>query len=62
VATKGPIALRSAKASVLNAEELTLSESLVEERALFYALFDTDDQTEGMNAFAEKRKPNFTGT
>ncbi len=62
VATKGPIALRAAKASILNAEELTLSESLKEERALFYALFDTDDQTEGMNAFAEKRKPNFTGT
>jgi enoyl-CoA hydratase len=62
VAAKGPIALRSAKASVLNAEELPLSASLTEERALFYALFDTDDQTEGMTAFAEKRPPNFTGT
>jgi len=62
VAAKGPIALRSAKASVLNAEELPLSASLSEERALFYALFDTNDQTEGMVAFAEKRKPNFTGT
>jgi enoyl-CoA hydratase len=62
VASKGPIALRSAKASVLNAEELPLSSSLAEERALFYALFDTNDQTEGMTAFAEKRPPNFTGT
>ena len=62
VASKGPIALCSAKASILNAEELPLSESLVEERKLFYALFDTNDQTEGMIAFAEKRPPNFTGT
>jgi enoyl-CoA hydratase len=62
VAAKGPIALRSAKTSVLNAEELPLSASLAEERALFYALFDTNDQTEGMTAFAEKRPPNFTGT
>jgi enoyl-CoA hydratase len=62
VATKGPIALRAAKNSVLNAEELPLSASLSEERALFYALFDTNDQTEGMTAFTEKRPPNFTGT
>ena len=55
-------ALRAAKASVLNAEELPLSDSLAKERALFYELFDTNDQTEGMTAFAEKRRPNFTGT
>jgi enoyl-CoA hydratase len=62
VATKGPIALRAAKASVLNSQEMSLSPALSEERALFYSLFDTNDQTEGMNAFSEKRKPNFTGT
>ena len=62
VASKGPIALRAAKASVLNASEQHLSEGLVEERSLFYELFDTNDQTEGMTAFVEKRKPNFTGT
>ena len=62
VASKGPIALRSAKKSVLNAEEISLSDALVEERALFYDLFETNDQTEGMTAFTEKRKPNFTGT
>jgi enoyl-CoA hydratase len=62
VAAKGPIALRAAKKSVLNAEELPLSASLSEERALFYALFDTNDQTEGMTAFTEKRSPKFTGT
>ncbi len=62
VATKGPIALRAAKASVLNAEEMNLSDGLSEERQLFYSLFDTNDQTEGMTAFIEKRNPNFSGT
>ena len=38
------------------------SEGLTEERTLFYSLFDTNDQTEGMTAFIEKRKPNFSGT
>jgi len=62
VAMKGPIALRAAKASVLNANEEHLSKGLQEERALFYTLFDTNDQTEGMTAFVEKRRPNFSGT
>jgi len=62
VASKGPIALRAAKASVLNANEMQLSKGLTEERTLFYSLFDTNDQTEGMKAFIEKRKPNFSGT
>jgi len=29
------------------------------ERRLFHSMFATDDQKEGMAAFAEKRKPNF---
>ena len=62
VATKGPIALRAAKASVLNAEEMNLSDGLSEERQLFYSLFDTNDQTEGMTAFIEKRNPNWVET
>jgi len=62
VASKGPIAIRVAKASVLNANEMLLSKGLTEERALFYSLFDTNDQTEGMTAFIEKRTPNFSGT
>lgn len=61
VASKGPVALRAAKQSVLNANEAPLSSGLIEERQLFYSLFDTDDQVEGMTAFLEKRSPNFTG-
>ncbi|HCA39527.1 MAG: enoyl-CoA hydratase-related protein [Phycisphaerales bacterium] len=58
---KTPISLQNAKESVLNASERHLSDGLVRERELFYMLFDTDDQTEGMKAFMEKQRPRFTG-
>ena len=48
------------KEAVNRAFETTLSEGLRFERRLFHALFATDDQKEGMAAFAEKRKPSFT--
>ena len=37
----------------------TLSEGLLFERRNFQALFATEDQKEGMNAFLEKREPQF---
>ena len=61
MAAKGPIALRLAKEAVLKAFETTLSEGLEYERKLFYMLFATEDQKEGMRAFVEKRKPDFKG-
>ncbi len=61
IAAKAPISLRHAKESVLNAEEKPLNDALGRERELFYMLFDTEDQTEGMTAFLEKRRPSFTG-
>ncbi len=61
MAKKGPIALRLAKDAVLKAFETTLSEGLEYERKLFYMLFATDDQKEGMRAFVAKRKPKFKG-
>ena len=42
------------------ADELTLAEGLRLERRLFQSLFATADQKEGMAAFVEKRKPDFT--
>ena len=61
MAAKPAVALRYAKESVLKADELSLSQGLEYERKLFYMLFDTKDQKEGMSAFIEKRKPSFTG-
>ena len=48
-----------AKESVNRAFETTLSEGVRFERRLFHSLFATEDQKEGMAAFAEKRKPEF---
>lgn len=48
-----------AKEAVNAAFETTLTEGVRYERRLFYSLFATQDQKEGMAAFAEKRKPAF---
>lgn len=60
IAEKGGVAVRMCKEAVNAAEEMTLSEGLRFERRMFHALFATKDQKEGMAAFLEKRKPNFT--
>jgi enoyl-CoA hydratase len=51
-----------AKESVNRAFEMSLAEGLRFERRLFQSLFATQDQKEGMAAFAEKRKPVFTNS
>ncbi|KAG0277823.1 putative enoyl-CoA hydratase, mitochondrial [Linnemannia exigua] len=40
--------------------EMPLQAGLTFERRLFHSTFASNDQKEGMGAFAEKRKPNFT--
>ena len=47
------------KESVNRAYETTLAEGIRFERRLFQAAFATEDQKEGMAAFADKRKPAF---
>ena len=61
LAEKPPLELRMAKDAVLKAHEMSLSDGLEYERKLFYMLFATQDQKEGMQAFIEKRKPGFKG-
>ena len=53
-------AARMAKEAVNRAFESTLAEGLLYERRLFPSAFATEDQSEGMAAFTEKRPPNFT--
>jgi len=48
-----------AKEATNRALETTLTEGLLFERRVFHSLFATDDQKEGMNAFIEKRQPQF---
>jgi len=54
------IAVMAAKESVNRAFESGLSDGVMFERRLFHALFATSDQKEGMDAFVNKRKANFT--
>lgn len=61
IATKSPLALRLAKEAVNAAYEMSLTDALAHERRLFYLLFASEDQKEGMAAFLEKRDPEFTG-
>jgi enoyl-CoA hydratase len=61
IATKSPLALRLAKEAVNAAYEMSLTDALAHERRLFYLLFASKDQKEGMAAFLEKRDPDFTG-
>ena len=59
IASKSLPALLINKECVNRALETTLAEGLLFERRQFHAIFATEDQTEGMQAFAEKRKPNW---
>ncbi|KZT63154.1 ClpP/crotonase [Daedalea quercina L-15889] len=60
IASKGAIAVQAGKEAVNVAYETTLHEGLRYERRIFHGLFATNDQKEGMSAFAEKRKPTWT--
>jgi enoyl-CoA hydratase len=61
LAKQPPLSLRLIKDSVNKAVDYSLYEGMQYERKNFYLLFGTQDQREGMNAFVEKRKPNYQG-
>ena len=61
VAAQPPIAARLAKDAVLSAFEMSLEQGLDNERKNFFLLFATEDQSEGMKAFMEKREAEFKG-
>ena len=55
----GQLSVMAAKESVNRAFESGLSDGVMFERRIFHALFATADQTEGMDAFLNKRAPQF---
>jgi enoyl-CoA hydratase len=61
IARKPPRSAELAKSAVLAAYQTTLDTGLEFERQAIRHAFTTDDQSEGMNAFFEKRPPTYTG-
>jgi enoyl-CoA hydratase len=61
LAGKSPLAMRYCKSAVNAAADTDLETGQRIERDLFALAFATDDQTEGMQAFLQKRAPEFTG-
>ena len=53
------MSVMAAKESVNRAFEGTLADGIMFERRLFHAMFATEDQKEGMDAFLNKRKAVF---
>ncbi|MGA9699443.1 MAG: enoyl-CoA hydratase-related protein, partial [Acinetobacter sp.] len=61
IARLPPIALEQIKEVALMSEDVPLNAGLSLERKSFQLLFDTQDQKEGMQAFIEKRHPQYQG-
>ena len=61
IMSKGPVAVSTAKRVMNKGVDLALDSALELEKQAFSALFGSDDQSEGMAAFVEKRKAEFKG-
>lgn len=61
IAKHSPVALKLIKEAVRASAEMPLSAGLAFERELFISAFSSDDRTEGVAAFLEKRPPSFKG-
>ena len=59
IADFSQVSVNLTKQAVNRSYESTLAEGVLFERRLFHSLFATEDQDEGMNAFIEKRSPQF---
>lgn len=61
IAARAPVAVQFAKEAISKAFEEGLTAGLAHERKLFYYLFATEDQKEGMKSFVEKRAAKWQG-
>ena len=61
MASKGPIALRYTKEAICKGMDMTLEQGLRLEADLYLLIHTSKDRTEGIQAFREKRKPQFEG-
>jgi enoyl-CoA hydratase/carnithine racemase len=61
MAAKSPLSLSYAKEALYGGRELTLDQGIKMELDLYLHLFTTSDRTEGITAFRDKRKPEFSG-
>lgn len=59
---RSPLAVASSKKSILEAYNSDIDQGLKNEAQIFSELFSSQDTTEGITAFMEKRKPTFTGS
>lgn len=62
IAAMPPVAVMQIKEVVRAGQDAPLETALMLERKAFQLLFDTADQKEGMRAFLDKRKPQYTGS
>jgi len=61
VAARAPLAVRAAKKLINQAFEGPLAAGLEQERDAFHTLFGSEDRSEGMRAYVEKRQPHWKG-
>jgi enoyl-CoA hydratase/carnithine racemase len=61
IAESAPLAVQGVKEAMLRGIEMTLADGLALESELGRRVNSSKDFAEGMKAFAEKRKPNYTG-
>jgi enoyl-CoA hydratase/carnithine racemase len=61
IGENGPVAVRAAKAAIDQGSEQPLVQGLETEARCYERVLPTQDRLEALTAFAEKRKPRYTG-
>ncbi|MEM1452319.1 MAG: enoyl-CoA hydratase-related protein [Planctomycetota bacterium] len=62
IASNGPVAVRAAKEAIDRGTQAPIDEGLAIEATCYDKVLPTQDRLEALAAFAEKRRPNYTGS